>query len=89
MSEVKAKVQGAEKFIDPASGWVTLFVALIGFIGGIALPAVMLANEHSDWWGLMFLVPLVSVVFLCGLFVVNPNESTVITFFGKYVGTVV
>ena len=26
---------------------------------------------------------------MCGLFVVNPNESAVVTFFGKYVGTVV
>ena len=89
MNDVNAKVQGAEKFIDPASGWVALFVALFGFIGGIALPVAMLSNEKSDWWGLVFLVPLVCAVFLCGLFVVNPNESTVITFFGKYVGTVV
>ena len=37
----------------------------------------------------MFLVPVVSIIFMCGLFVVNPNEATVITFFGKYVGTVV
>ena len=53
------------------------------------MPAVMLANERSDWWGLMFLVPVVCIIFMCGLFVVNPNEGTVITFFGKYVGTVV
>ena len=89
MNNEKTKVQGAEKFINPANGWLTLFLALLGFVGGIALPAVMLANERSDWWGFMFLVPLFCVVFLCGLFVVNPNESTVITFFGKYVGTVV
>ena len=89
MNDVNAKVQGAEKFINPASGWLTLFLTLTGFLGGIAVPATMLANEHSDWWGLMFLVPVVSIIFMCGLFVVNPNEATVITFFGKYVGTVV
>ena len=89
MNDVNAKVQGAEKFIDPASGWLTLFLTIAGFIGGIAVPAVMLANERSDWWGLMFLVPVVCIIFMCGLFVVNPNEGTVITFFGKYVGTVV
>ena len=89
MNEVNAKVQGAEKFINPANGWLTLFLTLLGLVGGIAVPAVMLANEHSDWWGLMFLLPVVCVIFMCGLFVVNPNESTVITFFGKYEGTVV
>ncbi|MBR4989006.1 MAG: SPFH domain-containing protein [Bacteroidaceae bacterium] len=49
----------------------------------------MLSNGHSDWWGLMFIAALVFIVLMCGLFVVNPNESTVITFFGKYEGTVI
>ena len=89
MNDVYVKAQGAEKFIDPTSGWFALFATLTGFIGGIAVPAVMLANGNSDWWGLMFLIPVVCCVFMCGLFVVNPNESTVITFFGKYEGTVV
>lgn len=89
MNDVSAKVQGTEKFINPASGWLTMFLTIVGLIGGIAVPAVMLANERSDWWGLMFLVPVVCIIFMCGLFVVNPNEATVITFFGKYVGTVV
>lgn len=89
MNEISAKVQGTEKFINPASGWLTMFLTIVGLIGGIAVPAVMLANERSDWWGLMFLVPVVCIIFMCGLFVVNPNEATVITFFGKYVGTVV
>ena len=89
MNDVSAKVQGTEKFINPASGWLTMFLTIVGLIGGIAVPATMLANERSDWWGLMFLVPVVCIIFMCGLFVVNPNEATVITFFGKYVGTVV
>ena len=89
MNDVNVKVQGAEKFIDPASGWFMLFTTVVGLIASVALPVYMLANEHSDWWGLMFLISLVCVVCMCGLFVVNPNESTVITFFGKYEGTVV
>ena len=89
MNDVNVKVQGSEKFINPASGWFMLFVTLVGTIASIALPVYMLANEHSDWWGLMFLLALACIICMCGLFVVNPNESTVITFFGKYEGTVV
>ena len=65
MNDVNVKVQGSEKYINPASGWLTLFVSLVGLIGGLALPIAMLANERSDWWGLMFLLPLVSIIFLC------------------------
>lgn len=89
MKNENVKVQGAEKFIDPANGWLTLLLALVGLLGGMALPIAMLAGGHSDWWSLVFIIPLVSIVLICGLFVVNPNESTVITFFGKYEGTVV
>ena len=86
---VNAKVKGEEKYIRPASGWLVLFLSLIGLVGGAALPIYMLANEQPDWWGLCFLIPMVSIIFMCGLFIVNPNESAVVTFFGKYVGTVI
>lgn len=86
---VGTEVLGKEKFITPSSGWVALFLTLAGLIGGAALPITMLANGGSDLWGICFIVPVVSFVFMCGLFVVNPNESAVVTFFGKYVGTVV
>lgn len=86
---VGTEVQGKERFITPSSGWVVLFLTLVGLIGGAALPITMLANGGSDLWGICFIVPVVSLVFMCGLFIVNPNESAVVTFFGKYVGTVV
>lgn len=86
---LKSKVVGEEKFVHPASGWLVLFLSLTGLLAGIILPAVMLGNGGSDWWGVVFVVPVVSIVFMCGLFIVNPNESAVMTFFGKYIGTVV
>ncbi len=86
---VVSNVKGEEKFVTPSSGWLVLFLTLAGLIGGAALPIAMLANEASDLWAICFLIPVVSIVFMCGLFVVNPNESAVVTFFGKYVGTVV
>lgn len=87
--DLEVKVKGEEKFVKPSSGWLVLFLTLVGLIGGAALPITMLANDGSDLWGLCFLIPVVSLVFMRGLFVVNPNESAVVTFFGKYVGTVV
>ena len=86
---LETKVKGTEKFITPTSGWGVLFLTLVGLIGGAAFPIAMLANGAPDWYGVFFLVPVVAIVFMCGLFVVNPNESAVVTFFGKYVGTVV
>lgn len=84
-----ANVGGSEVYIRPANGWLMLFVTLIGTIVGIAVPATLLANGGSDMWGWLFIIPVVCLVLMCGLFVVNPNESAVMTFFGKYVGTVV
>ena len=89
MDNKNAKVQGAEKFINPASGWVALFLTLCGLIAGVAAPVVLIVNGYSELWAILLVIPLVSLILMCGLFVVNPNESTVITFFGKYMGTVV
>ena len=89
MNDVNAKVQGSEKFINPVSGWLTLFLTLFGLIAGAAIPIPLIVNGYSAWWALLLIIPFVSLVLMCGLFVVNPNESTVITFFGKYEGTVV
>lgn len=84
-----ANVGGSEVYIRPANGWLMLFVTLTGTIAGIAVPATLLANGGNDMWGWLFIIPVVCLVLMCGLFVVNPNESAVMTFFGKYVGTVV
>ncbi|MBO7193076.1 MAG: SPFH domain-containing protein [Bacteroidaceae bacterium] len=89
MDNKNAKVQGAEKFINPANGWVALFLTLCGLIAGVAAPVALIVNGYSELWAILLVIPLVSLILMCGLFVVNPNESTVITFFGKYMGTVV
>ncbi len=86
---LKSKIVGEEKYIHPSNGWLMLFLTITGIVAGFVWPIIMLANEHSDWWALLFVLGSVSVVLLAGLFIVNPNESVVVTFFGKYVGTVV
>ena len=72
--DLEVKVKGEEKFVKPSSGWLVLFLTLVGLIGGATLPITMLANDGSDLWGLCFLIPVVSLVFMCGLFVVNPKR---------------
>lgn len=71
-----------EKNINPPSGYLTfaLFLLLLALTGFFiyernAVPAIVI-----------FIVDFVLI--LPGLVIVNPNESKVLTLFGKYVGTV-
>lgn len=78
-----------EKFIKPNNGWFMLIVCLLGLVAGVALPFYLKGTlGWSGAWFFLLLISLVSLVCLCGLMVINPNESKVLTFFGKYVGTV-
>ena len=71
-----------EKIITPPSGYLTfvVFLALLG--GGI----YALAIEHFAIGAIALAVNFILV--LPGLIINNPNESKVLTLFGKYVGTV-
>lgn len=71
-----------EKIIKPPSGYLTLFLFLILLIGGI----YALVIEYFWFGGITLLLNFILV--LPGLIIVNPNESKVLTLFGKYVGTV-
>lgn len=66
-----------------------LFVSIIGMAVCIVVPAIFLSKGASDWWGLLFVVSTIFFILLSGLTIVNPNESKVVLFFGKYVGTIV
>lgn len=88
---METKVKGSEKFIKPSSGWFMLFACIVAFVAGVAVPGIIEGyseNGAGAWW-CMTLLSLASLIMLCGLFTVNPNESAVMTFFGRYVGTVV
>lgn len=71
-----------EKIIKPPSGYLTLFLFLLLLVGGI----YALVAEYFLLGGITLLLNFVLV--LPGLIIVNPNESKVLTLFGKYVGTV-
>lgn len=71
-----------EKIVKPQSGFLILLLLLVALAGVIYLGIVQ-GNPA---------IPAISAFFLLilaiGFFIVNPNESKVLTFFGKYVGTV-
>lgn len=60
---------------------VLLLASIAGLISGTNMPSGAALAIISA------LVMLASIVGLCGLFIVNPNQGKVLQFFGEYVGT--
>ncbi|HRI20705.1 MAG TPA: SPFH domain-containing protein [Panacibacter sp.] len=79
-----------EKILKPVSGFLALLVSIICFAAAVYFFVSGISeNENPSatfWLGPLFMI---AAVFLFkGITQVNPNQSTVCTFFGKYVGTV-
>ena len=78
-----------EKLIKPISGWVMLLIILVA---DLLLGAVIFVGFATDNFVLLGVVIAVTSVFtlimLCGLSIVKPNEAMVCLLFGKYCGTV-
>jgi regulator of protease activity HflC (stomatin/prohibitin superfamily) len=70
-----------EKIINPANGYLLLFVLIALFISGIFMSFV---REN----GLFLISSLLGFIGFFGFILVNPNASKVILLFGKYVGTI-
>ena len=74
-----------EYFVKPLNGFVGLIVCLLvmaaGLFMAINLPMPLIR-------GLGFFTVFVGLFMLIGLVIVYPNQSAVLTFFGKYVGTI-
>lgn len=71
-----------EKIINPLSGYLALAIFITLFVIGIigcSLDIIPL-GVLSAIAGFIFVLP--------GIIIVNPNESKVLTLFGKYIGTV-
>ncbi|RAJ02590.1 SPFH domain/Band 7 family protein [Chitinophaga skermanii] len=79
-----------EKIIKPVSGYLAFVLAIVLFFGSIACFAIQPSLEVPSA-GLIILgiVAFIAFVFVAkGIMIVNPNHSRVLTFFGKYVGSV-
>jgi len=70
-----------EKHFKPINGYLMIFV-ILSLIGGLLF--LMAATKQPAWAILGFLIFLL----LSGFLVVSPNQSTVLTLFGDYKGTV-
>lgn len=71
-----------EKNINPPSGYAVFILFLLLIAAAIGTFAMHLAVAGS------IIVAVNFILVLPGLVIVNPNESKVLTLFGKYVGTV-
>jgi regulator of protease activity HflC (stomatin/prohibitin superfamily) len=75
-----------ERLINGTSGWAMVTLSLIVIIGGIS---ALLSGADGVWLVVAGIVlEMVGVFLLPGLFVNQPNQSRVVTLFGRYVGTV-
>ncbi len=80
MSDSKLAIPSKENLLtNTTSGWLMLVVLLLMFLAGIVLMRV-------PFLGVPFIV--LAVFGSVGFLVLKPNESAVLTLFGRYVGTV-
>lgn len=82
-----------EKDLKIPSGWNMLFATLTGYVATLAILIVFVlsaVNENPNFWLLgSGIVLLIASVFCSnGFFTLQPNEASVLTLFGNYVGTV-
>jgi len=70
-----------EKNFKPMNGYLMILIALAMIL--VPIPVIVMTKMLA----LLFII-IVGVFMLMGVFVVNPNESMVLTLFGAYKGTV-
>ncbi|HUR10638.1 MAG TPA: SPFH domain-containing protein [Flavitalea sp.] len=77
-----------QKIIKPMSGFVALFLALI--LLGLAIFLFISGTEKGSENFVPFAIGsfIISFFLMKGIMVISPNHSRVVTFFGKYVGSI-
>jgi regulator of protease activity HflC (stomatin/prohibitin superfamily) len=79
------KAMTNEKIYKPSSGYIGLIIGLL--LMGTMIFAQTVA-ENAGLFLLFIFLFFVGILCLLGLRAVSPNESVVLTLFGKYVGTI-
>lgn len=89
--EKKTKITYEEKELHPTSGWLMLFVTILIMLGAVALLifGAVQSDDDTVHWGIPVGLVLCFVGWIPfkGLKIIRPNEAIVLTFFGKYIGT--
>jgi regulator of protease activity HflC (stomatin/prohibitin superfamily) len=78
----------AEKQANKTSGFLMLFILLILIALEIYLFIGIVVTQNTKILWVFIPLILIIIVGLSGFIVVQPNESRVLIFFGKYIGTV-
>jgi len=79
-----------ERLAISSSGWLAITVGL-GSLGASIFLFAMSAQHHDSpgpWIGGGIGLVVLGLILLMGNFVIGPNEARVLTFFGRYTGTV-
>jgi len=79
MSEAKLALPSKENPVTTTSGWLMLVLLLAMLVVGVVLVRMPIIGVP---------IILLSVFLMIGFLVLKPNESAVLTLFGRYVGTV-
>ncbi len=89
--ENNVKMTYEEKELHPANGWAMFFLTLFIMLGSLALMiyGASNGNDETPHWAFFLGLVLVFVSWIPfkGLKIIRPNEAIVLTFFGKYIGT--
>lgn len=87
----KTKITYEEKELRPASGWAMFFLTLLILLGALALLiyGAVKSTDEAPHWGVPVGLALLFFGWIPfkGLKIIRPNEAIVLTFFGKYIGT--
>lgn len=75
-----------EKINKPISGYTAAIVAVLSIFGSISIFTTASREGGFIFLGVFFI--FLAFFLLKGLMVVEPNNAIVLTFFGKYIGTV-
>src|SRR5579863_2074607 len=75
-----ARVHISEYAAIALNGWLAVLV-----VAGCVVAMVLSAQHHSGW---LWLPLVVSVLIITSLVIVTPGQTSVVQFFGRYVGTV-
>lgn len=82
-------VRSQDKVRSTMNGYVMAAIGLSLTVAGPVVLVVMAQSGLHDPWSLVapLLLLLVGVVVLVGLYMLQPNQSALLTLFGQYVGT--